>query len=298
MSQFSTCIVSASLAFAVTISAQAPAPEVAQQSTTQRTAQLIGALADVRKLEAMSASTTLQDRWQILWMHQCIYEKIMMASLQVDATIAQIDNEISRANELRGYLSDRRDRLVSRANLFSSIVGGAVGATSSGLQASSTLNRTGAFIGIGAGSFSAGLALVGIRAQPGKSSAFDFPSNMLAPLFDRPALQNSQYQETIWTFLNEAPPKSITGLTRREELLRSWVQVRRIDSLSSTDKIDHVTSQPSEGLKLSIDDLEDRAAMLQDVRARVSYLKRDLGELMASLPKVADAIRTSDSSND
>jgi hypothetical protein len=48
-----------------------------------------------------------------------------------------------------------------------------------------------------------------------------------------------------------------------------------------------VTSEPSEDLKLSIDDLEDRAAMLQDVRARISYLKRDLGELLASLPTPA-----------
>jgi hypothetical protein len=42
-------------------------------------------------------------------------------------------------------------------------------------------------------------------------------------------------------------------------------------------------------LNLSIDDLEDRAAMLQDVRARISYLKRDLGALLASLPPVAHA---------
>jgi hypothetical protein len=39
-------------------------------------------------------------------------------------------------------------------------------------------------------------------------------------------------------------------------------------------------------LKLSIDDLEDRAAMLQDVRARISFLKRDLATLVASLPPV------------
>jgi uncharacterized small protein (DUF1192 family) len=65
------------------------------------------------------------------------------------------------------------------------------------------------------------------------------------------------------------------------------VQVRRINSFEDTRKIDHVTSEPSEDLKLSIDDLEDRAAMLQDVRARISYLKRDLGELLASLPTPA-----------
>jgi len=65
------------------------------------------------------------------------------------------------------------------------------------------------------------------------------------------------------------------------------VLVKRIDSLESKEKIDHLTSQPSEQLQLSIDDFEDRAAMLQDVRARISYLKRDLGALLASLPPVA-----------
>jgi hypothetical protein len=42
-------------------------------------------------------------------------------------------------------------------------------------------------------------------------------------------------------------------------------------------------------LKLSIDDLEDRAAMLQDVRARISFLKRDLGTLLVSLPEVDES---------
>jgi hypothetical protein len=78
------------------------------------------------------------------------------------------------------------------------------------------------------------------------------------------------------------------GLTRKQELIQTWVQVKRIDSLASTEKIDRVTSQPSELLKLSIDDLEDRAAMLQDIRARISYFKRDLGALLTSLPPVAD----------
>jgi hypothetical protein len=41
-------------------------------------------------------------------------------------------------------------------------------------------------------------------------------------------------------------------------------------------------------MKLTIDDFEDRGAMLADVRARISYLKRDLSELLTSLPKVND----------
>jgi hypothetical protein len=109
---------------------------------------------------------------------------------------------------------------------------------------------------------------------------------MLAEFFERPALPDSQYPATMWIFLNEPALNSPDGVTRRQQLLQTWVEVKRIDSLASADKIRRLTSQPSERLDLSIDDLEDRAAMLQDVRARISFLKRDLGALIAALPPV------------
>lgn len=255
---------------------------------SESTAELIRVSSELSLLKKLSAGTEPGDRWQILWLHQHISEQVMAASLQVDATMAQIDNEVARANEVRGYLADRRDRAVSRTNLLSVLVGGAVGATSSGLQLSSNLTRPAAGVGIGAGTLSAGLALTGIHQEKGKTSQFDFESNMLAQFFGRPTLPNSEYPSTIWIFLNEHGPTGPPGLTRKEELLQIWVRVRRIDSLSSKEKIDHLTSQPAEGVKLSIDDFEDRGAMLQDVRARISYLKRDLGALLTSLPPVSD----------
>jgi hypothetical protein len=264
---------------------QSPTPGPIAPSIVS-TAKLVGVLPELTELQQLSAGSVTADRWQVLWLHQHISERIMATSLQVDATIAQIDNEISRANELRSYLSDRRDRMVNRVNLLSVIVGGGVGATSSGLQLSSTLTKPAAAVGIGAGTLSASLALVGLHAQKGRSSPFNFPSNMLAEFFERPALPDSQYPATMWIFLNEPALNSPDGVTRRQQLLQTWVEVKRIDSLASADKIRRLTSQPSERLDLSIDDLEDRAAMLQDVRARISFLKRDLGALIAALPPV------------
>src|SRR3984885_8178128 len=275
-------------AVALAASAQTGESRLNQPVPSESTAQLIGVSSEISQLKKLSADPVAADRWQILWLHQRISEQVMAASLQVDATIAQIDNEIARCNEVHGFLSDRRDHAVSRANLLSVIVGGAVGATSSGLQLSSNLTKPAAGVGIGAGTLSAGLALTGIHEQRGKTSPFDFDSNMLAEFFDRPTLPNSQYPATIWIFLNETSPYGPAGLTRKEQLLQTWVQVKRIDSLASKDKIDRLTSQPSEALMLTIDDFEDRGAMLQDVRARISYLKRDLGTLLASLPAVTD----------
>jgi hypothetical protein len=271
-------------AITLTATAQTVERRAASPASPASTAQLIGVSAEVEQLQRLALPGVSADRWQVLWLHQRITEQVITASLQVDATLAQIDNEIARANEVRGYLADGRDRAVSRANLLSALLGGALGATSSGLQLSSSLSKPAAAVGIGAGSVSAGLALAGIHAQKGKTSQFDFESNMLARFFDRSPLPSSEYPETIWTFLNQPSPTGQTNLTRKQQLLQTWLQVRRIDSLTSADKIDRLTSQPAANRKLSIDDFEDRSAMLQDVRARISYLKRDLGILLGSLP--------------
>src|SRR5271169_3833179 len=111
--------------FAIAVGATAQNVEsvLPGQLDVEATAQLIGILPEVAELQKLSSGATPPDRWEVLWLHQRISERVTAASLQVDATIAQIDNEITRANELRGYLSDRRDLTVSRANLLGVIVG-------------------------------------------------------------------------------------------------------------------------------------------------------------------------------
>jgi hypothetical protein len=275
------------LAFSVTVAAQvAPKEMQTKQPDVESVEGLVGVSSEISRLKELATSRGSVDRWEILWLHQHISERIMAASLQVDATIAQIDNEISIADEVHGYLSDRRDRTVNRANLLGILLGGGLSATSSVLQLSTNLDTASSALDIAGGAASVGFALVGIHAQKGGSAPFDFSSNMLAEFFDRPMLPTSQYPATVWAFLNEPSPTSPEHLTRKAQLLKTWVVVQRIGSLSNADKIARVTSEPSEMLKLSIDDLEDRAAMLQDVRARISFLKRDLGNLLASLPEV------------
>ncbi len=142
-------------------------------------------------------------------------------------------------------------------------------------------------VGIAAGVLSSSLAISGIRAQKGGTRLFDFGSNMLAELFDRPALGDSRYDPIVWSFLNDVAPTDEGGLTRKERLIQTWITLKRTDPPSSSagkNKIDRVTSQPSDKLPLTIDDFEDRSAMLEDVRAKISFLKRDLAALLLSLP--------------
>jgi hypothetical protein len=272
------------LAFSVLAQSQVKNDKT-EQSTVMRTAGVIQVLSEINQLNELVRNQP--DPSKITPLRQIIIEKVLAASLEVDATIAQIDNEIAQANEVRGYLSDKRDKAVNRANLLSIVSGGTLGATSAGLQLPSGDNKASSIVGIAAGVVSSSLAISGIRAQKGGTRLFDFSSNMLAELFDRSTLDDSRYDPIVWSFLNEVAPTDEEGFTRKERLIQTWITLKRTDPPSTStgkNKIDRVTSQPSDKLPLTIDDLEDRSAMLQDVRAKISFLKRDLAALLRSLP--------------
>jgi hypothetical protein len=257
----------------------------AEASTVTRTARIIHVLPEMNRLNELVRDQS--DASKITPVRQVIIEKVLAASLEVDATIAQIDNEIAQSNEVRGYLSDKRDKAVNRANLLSIVSGGALGATSAGLQLPSGENKASSIAGIAGGVLASSLAVSGIRAQRGGTRIFDFSSNMLAQLFDRTTLGDSRYDPIIWSFLNDVAQTDEDGLTRKERLIRTWITLKRTDPPATSagkNKIDRVTSQPSDKLPLTIDDFEDRSAMLEDVRAKISFLKRDLAALLLSLP--------------
>src|SRR5580658_6721827 len=129
-------LVTAALAFAHFASCQVVKDD---RTDLMRTAAIIDVLPEISQIDALTRSRS--DTADILRVRQRILEKVLAASLQVDATIAQIDNEIARSNEVRGYLADKRDKSVNRANLLSIIAGGALGGTSAGLQLPSGENK-------------------------------------------------------------------------------------------------------------------------------------------------------------
>ena len=226
--------------------------------------------------------------WELLYVRQQITEEVQGYSLQVDSTMALIDNEIAQARELRGYLEDKRDRNTTLINLSGIAAGGTLGVVSSALQLSPHLTRAGNVTGIVSGALVAAISVIGLKVQKGNERKFTFPSNMLARLFDRPSEGTSEYAPAVWQFLTAVAPTDPDKITRQQRLIRTWVQVGRIDAPDTEkgrQKIERVTSRPSNDLRLTIDDLGDREAMLEDLRAKLSFMKRDLGVLMQAMPK-------------
>jgi hypothetical protein len=286
--RFSLLLV-ATACLTVGASAQQPpkvTPDMDLPLSAEQTARAIGLLPLFDRIRTLSSETSSENRLELFLQRQQALMEVTSASMEVDATTGQIDVEIAETRELQNYLTTHRDSQVGRLNLVSIAIGGTAGTASSALGL--TTHATAASItGIVAGSATAALSLIGLRVSAGPKRELEVQSNMLSELFDRPANERNVYSKVVATFMNSAVPNNPSGLTRQQMLIRGWVQVGRIpepESAKGQEKIVRITSMPGEKIKQTIGDLDDRQAMLYDFRARLTHMKRDLANLLGSIP--------------
>jgi hypothetical protein len=229
---------------------------------------------------------------ELLAVRQEITERVLAASLDVDSVNAIIDSEVEQIRGIRADIQAKRDKAQNVINIASVLTGGIAGAITSAMQFKPSTVNLGNGIGVAGGAGSVVLSIVGMRMQGGRRSLGDSP-RMLARFFGRqPAATEaipSEYPEAVWSYLNSAAPSQPNNGTRREQLIAKWGSEDRIKQDSSPKgarRIEYLSSNLSQVRKLSISDLDDRVAMLLDVRARVSLMKRGLSEIVRALSTV------------
>ncbi len=223
---------------------------------------------------------------EALSLREDITEAVIACSLEVDGLIAEIDGELSQVVAIRDQLESRRDHAITLntiANIVASGFGGIVGTA---LQFKNSTQNLGNGIGVVGAGVSTVLSLIGLRQQHGGKGSLGVAPNLLAKLFDRMPEFHSDYPAEVWTYLNAVPPTDERKETRRALLMKRWTELSHIDASGTPKaqrKIELLTSSISQQNQLTIDLLNDRAAMLADVRAVVSLMKRDLSKLMLAL---------------
>jgi hypothetical protein len=224
-----------------------------------------------------------------LAVRQEITEKVLAASLDVDSVNAVIDSEIELIRGIRADIQAKRDKAQNIINIASIVTGGAFGAVTSALQFKPSTVNLGNGIGVAGGAGSAVLSIVGIRMKGGRRSLGDSP-RMLARFFGRQPDATeaipSVYPEAVWSYLDSAAPSQPNVGTRREQLIAKWQREGRLKQDGSPKggrRIEALSGNVSQMRRLSINELDDRVAMLLDVRARVSLMKRGLSEVLRAL---------------
>jgi hypothetical protein len=231
--------------------------------------------------EFAGASVSLEE----LLLHQQITEAVVVASLNVDFAVDQIDNERAQIVELQSILLARRQRSIGTTNLATLALSTGLGAVSGVLQFSDTTKGAGNAIGFAAGGLSTLLSFHSLRQQHSESRPGWVLPNMLAPFFSE-TQEHSDYPADTWAYLNSPPEGAPSQASRKEQLLAQWRRAGRfppLDSPQSKPKIELLTSKDAAGKKLSMDLLSERAAMLADVRDEVSAMKRVLAEILSEV---------------
>jgi hypothetical protein len=224
-----------------------------------------------------------------LAVRQEVTERVLSASLDIDSVNAVIDSEIEQIRGIRADIQAKRDKAQNIINIASIFTGGVAGAITSALQFKPSTVNLGNGIGVGGGAGSVVLSIIGIRMQGGRRSLGDSP-RMLARIFGRQPDATeaipSVYPEAVWSYLNSAAPSQPNTGTRRGQLITKWRSEGRIQQDGSPKgerRIESLSGNISQVRRLSINELNDRVAMLLDVRARVSLMKRGLSEILRAL---------------
>jgi hypothetical protein len=259
-------------------------------ASAQQTAQILGVdtiLQKLRQLQAergANAPVTEDERSLRLQ----LLESIQIATLEIDGVLGEISNERNELGDIRTSLQSRRDKSVGRFTTAALLTGSGAGIAVSATQYTflgSRTNNVGDTAGIVSGAASTILSIIAAQRQNGPNASVGDVPNMLAPLLGGTPVLNTYYPPAVLQYLQSVPPDDPSRRTRFEQLKQSWIQSGRLDSSAAKKQQQTTaaaTSSQNPNVKVSIDDLTNRIAMLGDVEGRVYLMKRDLSVLMNS----------------
>lgn len=213
---------------------------------------------------------------------QDLVEDLFTAELEVRTAQSKLDHEIALADEVRAKLEEGRDKavtLTAAANLITSAFNGVAG---NSLDFSEKLKLPADILDVTEGGVAGALAAMALWQQKGERKLFSGnPGGMISRIFDTTA-KNQDYPASVWTFLNTVPATSTNGLTRRVTLMNTWTKegIIRRGQNKWEHRLSHITKGTIDRHRVTISVLEDRDAMLHDLRATISPMEGLLLEIM------------------
>ncbi len=240
------------------------------------TARQIGAEKQLCRLVKMiKAGSISRDAGQEALALQSLNLKVIKAILDIDYTIARIDNEITRLDEMSFIIAAERDRNLNLVNLGTLTLATGTGAVGSSLRVPQSTREAGNLIGAIAGAAAAGLSIAVQQLREGDKAPLGSTPAMLTEILGRQPDAASKYPDSVWRFLNTPAEQTLGGLTWRQALITRWRNVGRLYALTEY-KAALLTANGADNVRLGLNEIRDRVAMLSAVRATVALFKEHL----------------------
>jgi len=217
-------------------------------------------------------------------------EVLLTTALQCQAVVAQIEAETVGNFEIKSALEGRRDNATKTNAIANVVANGFLSSVGNLLQmpfenAPDARSQFPGEITESAGTLMAtGLGGLALHQNRGMALSAPIEPNMLAKVFKRPNDSKTEYPDIIWTYLNSAPPGAKKdGPTRRELLIRRWADLGRLPSPATQkgrlyQRVIAGTMPQTRAVTIGM--LDDRIAMLADLRAEVNQIYKELLNMM------------------
>ena len=217
---------------------------------------------------------------QRLTMRLTLVEDLIAQSFEIRAIMAELDKEMSEAEDLQAFLENRRDKAIRLNTIANFISGGVTGIISGGIALGRVTDYAPNAIDTGEGVIQTSVALLALKQQTGERRLVEGVPNMLARMLDiSPAVD---YPPTVWKYLNSSSPDQ--SKTRRQILVEHWTKSGMLErakgkGVRPNEHLHHMSGSKPQVL-ISIDLLDARAAMLTDLKAAISEMDVCLAEIL------------------
>lgn len=236
------------------------------------------------------ASKTSDDAIQYLIHKQKLTETLADLGFDVRRCTNAVDREIARNASRAAYLTELRDKAIRYNTYADFVAGGLTGIISGALEMSDLTRFASNSVDIAEGVGQSTLSYWAWRAEHAGDRSQGAVPNVLASIID-PSIPHRAYPESVSAFLNTSPPDS-NGKTRADMMRERWDRLNfcfahssRGHKMKKHHRVKHLTGQHQEDATMTIDLLEDRTAMLQDLRAEITTMDESLAELFDLLHK-------------
>jgi len=246
----------------------------------------IAALDDAYKKWQESKST--ENAINYLIQKQKMTEILTDLGFDVRRCTNAVDREIAKNSSKAAYLTELRDKAI-RYNTYADFVAGGLTGILSGALEMGDLNRF-AYntVDVLEGTGQSALSYWAYRAEHAGDRRQGAMPNVLIEIID-PTVDHDAYPPTVRSFLETSPPDS-NGKTRAQMMLERWEAMNFCfthsgHKMKKHHRKKHLSGQHSEDATMTIDLLEDRTAMLHDLRAEITTMDEAVAELFDLLKR-------------
>ncbi len=239
---------------------------------------VLGLLEDyIQKMDGIKDVASLNDKIELIQIRQELNDRIDLASLEISAVTAELDCEEERLSQIASYLSDKEKQKEKRLTVTSIILGSLSAIVTGILITKSDRGNTADLIGVGVGVADAALGVLLLTSN--RKINLEHKRNVLRELWLGTETSTS-YPPSIWYYLNYNPVAGTISL--RERLINNWNSFGQIREMKNNPDED-LEIYFGDGGKYTIDELENRANMYDQIESQIKLMKQDLRNLKESI---------------